>query len=78
MGTLSELKKGQQAVIRGIAEDCPSLVRQRLMDLGFVSGTAIAIENISPLGNPVAYLIHRSQISLRREDAHYILIEYKS
>ena len=72
---LSELKLGQVANVLHIQEGCDEVVRQRLLDLGFVKGTTIFIENFSPLNDPVAYNVHSSQICLRKKDADQILIE---
>ena len=52
--TLASLKIGQTAVITGFIPECRQEVRQRLLDLGFVRGSKIKIENISPLSDPVA------------------------
>ena len=72
--TLASLEKGQSAVITGFAPDCRQEVRQRLLDLGFVRGTTIRVENVSPLADPVAYNIHNTQIALRKSDALCVLI----
>lgn len=53
-------------------------IRQRFLDLGFIKGAEIHIQNISPLGDPIAYNIHNTLIALRKEDTKYILIEIKS
>jgi len=72
---LGLLKKEQSATILGISEDCNWEVRQRLLDLGFVKGTEIYVQNISPLGDPIAFNIRNTLISLRNEDARKILIK---
>ena len=72
--TLASLKTGQVAIIEGFTPECRQEVRQRLLDLGFVRGSKIFVENISPLDDPVAYNIHNTQIALRTEDALCILI----
>ncbi len=72
---LSELNKGEQAMILGIAKECREEAHQRFLDLGFVRGVTIEVQNISPLKDPVAYKIHNTLISLRKEDAKMILIE---
>lgn len=72
--TLASLEKGQSAVITGFAPDCRQEVRQRLLDLGFVRGSSISVENVSPLSDPVAYNIHNTQIALRKSDALCVLI----
>lgn len=71
---LAELKIDETAIINGIKRECPAEVHQRFLDLGFVSGTIIAVHNISPLKDPVAYLIYNTIISLRNEDAQMVLI----
>jgi ferrous iron transport protein A len=74
---LGLLKKGELASIVGIATDCRQEIRQRLLDLGFVRGAEISIQNTSPLGDPIAYAIHGTLISLRKEDAIHVLITHK-
>lgn len=74
---LGLLEKGQVAVITGLSALCKPDIRQRLLDLGFVRGAEISIQNISPLNDPIAYSIHDTQISLRRADAAHIFITLK-
>ncbi len=74
---LTALHKEQIAEIKCIKEGCPYEVKQRLLDLGFVAGAFISIRNISPLGDPIAYEIHRTLICLRHDDARYVQIEIK-
>ncbi len=75
---LVDLQKGQKAIICGIASDCPTLIFQRFLDLGFIKGASISIHSISPLNDPVAYSIFNTIISLRKEDAKYVIIEIGS
>ena len=72
---LSELKPGEKACISHIDPNCRTEVRQRFLDLGFVKDTEIWVEAISPLRDPVAYNLHNTLISLRREDARMIYID---
>lgn len=71
---LSELPVGAHATINGIDAHCEKEVHQRFLDLGFVKGAKITVHNISPLGDPVAYTIYNTIISLRKEDAKWVLI----
>lgn len=73
--TLADLKLGNSAVINGIKPECDSNVRKRLLDLGFVKGAEVSVQNISPLGDPVAYYIHETLIALRKEDALMVHID---
>lgn len=72
---LGLLKKGQTAVIVGLSDNCNREIKERLLDLGFVRGAHIAVQNVSPLNNPTAYNIHDTIISLRNEDARHVLIK---
>ncbi len=73
--SLSLLQKEQEAIIVGFSADCKQDVRQRLLDLGFVRGSKIKVENVSPLHDPVAYTIHNTQIALRKADALCVLVK---
>lgn len=72
---LSELTYGEEAEITGIDDGCKGEIRRRLLDLGFVRGTKISIQNISPLSNPVAYSLRNTLIALRNEQSELILIK---
>ena len=72
---LSKLTYGEEAEILGIEDQCKGEVRRRLLDLGFVRGTRISVQNISPLSNPVAYNLRNTLIALRNEQAQCILIK---
>ncbi|MHC5201170.1 FeoA family protein [Myroides sp. LJL119] len=72
---LLELKKDQVAQVVGIDQDCSQESFQRFLDLGFVKGAEITIHNISPLGDPIAYRIYNTIISIRNQDAKKIYIQ---
>lgn len=74
MDCLSDLNLGDSAVILGITAGCDNNIRQRLLDLGFVKGAVVSVQNISPMGDPVAYCIHETLIALRKEDALFVQI----
>lgn len=75
MVRLSSLKEDETASILGISKECRGDARRRLLDLGFVKGTAIKIDLISPLKNPKAYLVKGTSIALRDKQASEILIK---
>lgn len=72
---LSSLKKGEEAEIIGISKEFRGDGRRRLLDLGFVKGTPIKIDLVSPLSNPKAYLVKGTTIALREDQAAKILIK---
>jgi DtxR family Mn-dependent transcriptional regulator len=72
---LSSLKKNETAVIVGISRESRGEKRRRLLDLGFVKGTPIRIDLMSPFNNPTAYLVKGTSIALRKDQASKILIK---
>lgn len=72
---LSSLDENEQAEIIGISKECRGESRRRLLDLGFVKGTPIQIDLVSPLKNPKAYLVKGTTIALRDDQASKILIK---
>ena len=75
---LSELVPGERAQVRWISDDCQGIERQRLMDLGFVPGSAVEVEVISPFKDPTAYRIKGGLIALRKNQASKIQISLAS
>jgi DtxR family transcriptional regulator, Mn-dependent transcriptional regulator len=71
---LSGLKPGRPARILGLSSACRGAERRRLLDLGFVPGTAIEVEMVSPGGDPTAYRLRGTVIALRRIQAGLIRI----
>lgn len=75
MVRLSSLKENETARILGISKESRGDNRRRLLDLGFVKGTKISIDLISPMKNPIAYLVKGTSIALRKDQASKILIK---
>ena len=75
MVRLSTLKENETAKILGISKECRGENRRRLLDLGFIKGSTIQIDLVSPLSNPKAYLIKETSIALRNDQASKILIK---
>jgi DtxR family Mn-dependent transcriptional regulator len=71
---LSALGLGQTARVARISPACRGPERRRFMDLGILPGTLVKAEMVSPSGDPTAYLIRRSLIALRKEQAELITI----
>lgn len=71
---LSDLSPGQSAIVLGLAPACRGAARRRLLDLGFVPGTVVAVEMQSPMGDPTAYRVRGSVIALRGQQARHIRI----
>lgn len=64
---LDELLPGQVATLEAIEGTGP--FRRRLLELGFLPGTAIERTGQAPLGDPISYRIRGAVICLRRREA---------
>ncbi len=69
---LSELKPGQEAVIKEFTESSLFL---KLMEMGCVPGEKIVVEQVAPLGDPISVIIAGYNLSLRLNEAEQILVE---
>lgn len=76
--TLADLNIDDQGVVCYL--DCSSLdsggqtLRNKLLMMGFVQGTAVRITKVAPLGDPIGINILGSELSLRRSEARCIFI----
>ncbi len=70
---LFELKKGQNCIIDKIL--IKGDMQRRLLDLGLIKNTKVECVEISPLGDPKAFLIRGAVIALRRRECENILIK---
>ncbi len=73
MHNLFDLKKGQKCLIDKILTN--GSMRRRFLDIGLTPNTLVECVNISPQGDPKAFLIRGAVIAIRREDCKNILIK---
>jgi ferrous iron transport protein A len=71
--TLASLQPGECGVICGYAQF--DQFTQRLMQLGFVEGTALKVLRRAPTGDPIEVELIGYALSLRLEEARAIYIE---
>ncbi|GAA0875173.1 FeoA family protein [Wandonia haliotis] len=71
---LSDLRKGDKAVITEITEGTSTL---RLMELGLIPGAELRVVAVSPFGDPIAISLDDYSLSLRLHDAKQVVIERK-
>ena len=69
---LSDLRVGQQAVIKEFARDEISI---KLMEMGFIPGEIIYIEKFAPLGDPISVCVAGYSLSLRINEADCINVD---
>jgi Fe2+ transport system protein FeoA len=56
------------------AVDGSRAFRRRLMEMGLVPGTDVAVLNVAPLGDPLEIEVRGSRWSIRREEAAQIRV----
>lgn len=70
---LSECKPGDHVLITSLSLE--GTMRRRLLDLGFVRGSEVAVVQKSPLGDPMAFRVSDTTIALRKEESSRIHVE---
>ncbi len=70
--TLSQLKKGEVAIIDSIAGS--GRFRKRLFELGFMKDTTLSISFIAPFNGPIVVELRGYKLSLRLSDAKKIIV----
>jgi ferrous iron transport protein A len=72
MKKLSDLPVGKPAIIRKFDKDDLLL---KLMEMGFVPGEVVRIEQVAPLGDPISLTIAGYTLSLRLNEAEQVWVE---
>lgn len=70
---LSQLRKDETGII--VRLNSRGALRQRLLDMGVVTGAEIRLKHKAPLGDPLEFTVKDYQISLRKEEATEIIVE---
>ena len=73
--TLDLLPLDQEAVITAVGGQ--GALRCRLLDMGLIPKTAVRVEKIAPLGDPMELRGRGYAQSLRKEDARNIQVEVR-
>ncbi len=71
--TLRELPIGKWATIQAVGGE--GALRQHFLDMGVIPGTDILLIKYAPLGDPMEFMIHGYELTLRVADAEKITIE---
>lgn len=71
--SLHQMTPGSRAVVRHVGGE--TMVRQRLLEMGFVPGARLRVVRLAPLGDPMQIELHGAYISLRRSEARTILVQ---
>jgi ferrous iron transport protein A len=52
-------------------------VRRRLLEMGFCNGAAVEVVRRAPLGDPIEFRLRGYSLSLRQEQAQFVLVSPK-
>ena len=69
---LSELRVSEKATIISL-EDQELVLK--LMEMGFLPGEEIVVEQIAPMGDPISVMVAGYQVSLRINEADSVIVE---
>jgi ferrous iron transport protein A len=72
MKRLSEVSMGSSAVIHSFEKDDLFL---KLMEMGFVPGEIVRVEQVAPLGDPISLTVAGYQLSLRLNEAELVWVD---
>ena len=75
-GTLSGVEIGDTAVITSVGGS--GALRQHFLDMGVIPGAQITLIKYAPLGDPMEFLIHGYELTLRVAEASKIKVELAS
>lgn len=69
---LSSLRVGEGAEVEGVeaaASPDERAITMRLLEMGFVPGTHVAVVKVAPFGDPLELRVRGYHVSLRRAEA---------
>lgn len=73
MITLDKLETGQSAIIKAV--NGKGLARQHFLDMGVIPDAIVKLIKYAPLGDPMEVLILGYSLTLRKDDAKFIIVE---
>jgi DtxR family transcriptional regulator, Mn-dependent transcriptional regulator len=71
--TIKDLKIGQKGVV--VRVKGKGAIKQRLMDMGLVSGSEVKVIRVAPLGDPIEITLKGYNLSMRKSEAKEIEVE---
>lgn len=72
MKRLSEVRMGSSAVIISFEQNDVFL---KLMEMGCIPGEIVKVDQVAPLGDPIAITVSGYNLSLRLDEAQNIFVE---
>lgn len=69
---MANMKLGERAVIDSFTDSEMSL---KLLEMGCIPGETIVVDNIAPMGDPIAIFVSGYLLSLRKKEASTVLVK---
>ena len=69
---LNEFVPGQRGVVKRIAGE--GNIRRRLFDMGVTPGAPVKMRKLAPLGDPVEVPLRGYELTLRKNEAAWVLV----
>ena len=73
MMTLDQVNIGQKAVVKAVGGE--GMLRLRLLDMGVIPNTTIAVTRRAPMGDPIELQLRGYVLTLRLADAKAVEVE---
>lgn len=70
--TLDELPVGAEGTV--VEVRCERAIARRLMEMGVLPGTRVAVVRVAPLGDPIQLRLRSYSLSIRRQEAAGIVL----
>jgi len=70
---LSELQPGEAGRILSVTAETE--LRLRLLEMGLVPGTRVAVRSVAPMGDPMEIWLRGYALTLRQEDAVCVKVD---
>ena len=71
--TIDDLKIGQAGIIASVGGE--GELRLRFLDMGLIPGTAVQLQKVAPMGDPIQIYVRGYELTIRREDARRITLQ---
>lgn len=73
MKTLKEAVPGETVTVTKLSGT--GAIKRRIMDMGITKGVSIFVRKVAPLGDPVEVRVRGYELSLRKDDAAFIMVQ---
>ena len=70
---LDEFKIGETGLVKKVEGE--GRFRRRLLDMGVTPGTTIYLRKKAPLGDPLEITLRGYELTLRKDEAHLVVLE---